>query len=365
MDPSATPRLADDARRRTCAGCGRALPADASVERCAHCGLPVLAYLGSDGDSGGVIEQDTRCRGCGYNLRGLARAGLCPECAAPVSVSVRQDFLCFAEPRYVAKLARGNRWIDRGLTLAVAALLLRVGALLLGVFALSTRIFDDTLQTLCSRFFAILVLGGVLLFLAGIWLVTSAEPGVSVGWRRDRARKLVRAYVLVGALAIALEIWLNLFVPPPPVMAAFTLVSIGSSIFGVIGLVAYFRYVRDVAARLPDRRLAARAGTLAWSLAVVVAALVLLGAANDAKAWMSALSSSAAARAPATAPAPAGANPRDAPLHVIDVCFGGLARLVALVLFLRAIGLHGHLRKPLEQQAALAEQHWRARAKTA
>ena len=136
------------------------------------------AYLPADGDSDRVIEQDTRCRRCGYNLRGLARDGLCPECAAPVSVSVRQDFLCFAEPRYVGKLARGNRWIDRGLTLAVAALLLRVARCSWACFARSTCIFDDTLQTLCSRF-AIPGAGGVLLFLAGVWLVTSAEPGIS------------------------------------------------------------------------------------------------------------------------------------------------------------------------------------------
>jgi len=359
MDASATPRLADDARRRTCAGCGRALPADASVERCAHCGLPVLAYVGSDSDSASVIERDTRCRRCGYNLRGLAREGLCPECAAPVSVCARQDFLCFAEPRYVAKLARGDRWISRGLTLAVVALLLLVVGFVLVIVSPPMGPMEDVIAQVWGTSYALLATCGVLIFLTGVWLITSGEPGVSAGWRRDRARKLVRWGLFVGALSFGFESWLLLRTPPVAVAVAVMLVSFGCSVFGVVGLTAYFHYVRDVAARIPDRRLAARAATLAWNLALVTGILVLIGAITRIGAWAPTLLSSGPTPASTTAQAiPMGGPP--GALQVLDPCIGSIARLAALVLFLRAIRLHSHLRKPLEQQAALAREHWRA-----
>jgi hypothetical protein len=293
----------------------------------------------------------------------LARDGLCPECAAPVAVSAHEDFLCFAEPHYVARLARGNRWISRGLTLSViAALLLFLGAILISGVRPASGL-DELLVVAWALLGTISLLAGLLWFLAGVWLVTSVEPGTPTGWRRDRARKLVRAYLVVGTLAVALDIWLEEVVPPVAVVAACTLLSIGCSVFGVIGLVAYFHYVRDVAARLPDRRFAARAGALAWNLAVVVGTLVLLSAANRIVSWGPALFSIGAAVAPTTAPPTATAGPLRTPLGILDTCFGGTARLVALVLFVRAIRLHAQLRKPLQQQAVLAEQHWDASTK--
>jgi hypothetical protein len=272
----------------------------------------------------------------------------------PIGVSAREDFLCFAEPHYVAKLARGNRWISRGLTVAQIATLLLLFGGVLASFVPTSGTFDAVVLMLWFLLFGILLLSGIVLFLVGVWLVTSAEPGISAGWRRDRARKLVRACLLVGALAIALDLWLEAVVPPPGIMAAFKLLAIGFSVFGVTGLFAYFRFVRDIVDRLPDRGLAARAGTLARDFAIVTGTLALLGAIERLIVWAPALVTAGTAGAPAAA---------GMPLGVLGACLGVVARLAALVLFFRAIRLHSNLRKPLEQQAVLAEKHWQATAR--
>jgi predicted Zn-ribbon and HTH transcriptional regulator len=349
--------MADRAGKH-CADCGWVFEAGKELERCPRCGLPTAVSFEVEGNLTTVLDQDTRCRACGYNLRGLARSGLCPECAAPIAISAREDFLCFAEPRYVGRLARGDRWIIRGLTLNILAVLLLIGAQILAMIAPASSSLDDWLFKAWSTVCIIGVLAGLLLFLAGVWLMTSAEPGATAGWRRDRARKLVRAGLVVGVVAIGLDAGLEALVPPLPVMATFTLLSIGFSVLGVIGLAAYFYYLRDIALRLPDARFAARAGALAWNLAVAVGTLVFFSAVERLLAWAPVISS------PATASAPAPSTGAPAPIMttwgLVSGCVGSVASLVTLVLFLRAIRLHSHLRKPLDQQAKLAQEHWRA-----
>jgi hypothetical protein len=326
-------------------------------ERCPKCGLPTVVSSES-ASAGAVLEHDTRCRRCGYNLRGLARGGLCPECAAPIEVSARADFLCFAEPHYVARLARGIRWINRSLPTALIAILLAALGMLLEQISPGTTLLDVFLIGLWSFTFLVLFFVAVVFFPAGVWLLTSGEPGVSMGWRRDRARKLVRVYLLVGALAIALDLGLQMPMVPLPIVVAGMLLSIGASVFGVIGLAAYFHYVSDIAGRLPDRALAVRSRGLAWNVALIAGVLVLIGAGEQLVAWapvvLSKPSMSLATTAPAYAMRASGV------FHVFDTCLGGIARIVALILFFRALRLHRHLRQPLEQQAALAEKHWQS-----
>ena len=50
------------------------------------------------------------------------------------------------------------------------------------------------------------------------------------------------------------------------------------------------------------------------------------------------------------------------PLSTVRTCVTSIAGVAAFLLSLRAIGLHSRLRKPLDQQAALAARHWSAAA---
>lgn len=349
-----------------CRNCGHAL---SGQDCCSNCGLPLVVSLGAPGalavDEQGVVVADTICRKCGYNLRGLQRDSRCPECASPIAVSLRGDLLCFSEPGYVRRLARGNLWILRGLTLAVLCwLLLIVGVLVISLSG--SGWLPPSVPGMAV--FGLGTLGGLagaLVFLWGVWCLTVAEPGVYDTSRRDTARRLVRVYMLVTILGLALSFVLDEIVPPMRVMAAFEIFSLSFSVLGVVATAAYFLYVRGVAQRIPQERLGRRAGSLAKSLAVVLGVLVLFGAVDTIARWGPALVRPAT---PTTIPAVSGApSPPPTPVFAtpwehVKNCVSGVAYLAVLVLFLRAVRLHHFLRKPLKQQATLASKHWRSAA---
>ena len=353
-------------------GGGAALraPSQESAERCSNCGLPIAVSLRDADkpkgeDEHAVLSHDVTCRKCGYNLRGLSRDGTCPECATAVALSAREDYLCFAEPGYVAKLARGNRWILRGLTLIVGCALL----IMLGFVSVVPTVGgpSELLVAVAERSMVLCILGavsGALLFLFGLWAITSGEPTVYDTRRQDAARRLVRGCLLIGLLGVFLGVVVPRLNPPLRVMAAFEILSLGFSVAGVVGIAAYFRYLRGIAERFPDRQFAQRAGALARDLTVSFGVLVAFGALNVVVRWGPALlpgGQSASPVASTSAPSPLGLL-YAGPLSTVRTCAVGVAGLAAFLLSLLAIRLHSRLRKPLDQQAALAARHWSAAA---
>jgi hypothetical protein len=326
-------------RIKHCAQCGW-IP-QPHLERCPRCGLPTAVSFETEADPAAVLDEDTPCRACGYNLRGLPPTGLCPECGAPIAIAIQRDFLCFTQPQYVGGLADAALRIVRGLLVNVVSMLLFI------VTEIAGRIATGSLGHPLVTAGLVLCFGGavagLLWFLAGVWRMTRPEPGSERRWRQDRIRKLARAGLLVGLAGIGADVAMDLLAPPTVVLGAWELLSLGFAACGVIGLAAYFYYVRDIARRLPDEGLAAHAGSLAGYLAAAVGILALIHGVGGVATWSSLLS---------------------APVPALWSTAGGwvvnLVCIVIVVLFVRAIGLHAGLRRVLEEQATLAKEHWRA-----
>ncbi|HUU95917.1 MAG TPA: hypothetical protein VM487_09255 [Phycisphaerae bacterium] len=313
-------------------------------------------------DETGTVCTDRTCLKCGYNLRGLQQAGRCPECGTPVGLSIHGDLLCYAEPGYVNKLARGSRWIMRGLTIGVLCFVLFFVSGFVLVFSAMVGSFLGLPVGAWLTVLGLGMLAAAIMVLVGVWFLTTPQPGVFQTDKRDTARRLVRICILVSFLGMALGMMVESLAPPPPVMAAFEILLLGFSVLGVVAVTAYFLYLRDLALRIsPDSASSGKndprgAKSLAVWFAVVLGVLVLLYAVDTVLLWGPVLTPSLGPPVvyPATSPA---ALPGEA-WRMFKSCAGGIAGIAILVLFLIAVRLHHRLRKAFAQQATLAAQHW-------
>lgn len=107
----------------------------------------------------GRIDSDMPCPTCGYNLRFQREGGACPECGWAIDVEawVEADQLSLAESHWRSGVQRGGRLLYWG---AIAAMPL--------------------------------VVPGLLLATAGIWLLTRHEPGRHEDWRAKSTRLAAR-----------------------------------------------------------------------------------------------------------------------------------------------------------------------------
>ncbi|MEO1237336.1 MAG: hypothetical protein AAFX76_11165 [Planctomycetota bacterium] len=123
-------------------------------------------------DAEGRIDNDVHCPACDYNLRMQRVEGACPECGAAVDVVDRDDFdmLDRADPGWRRRVGRGAKLLHWG---AIAAMPL--------------------------------VLPGLLLATAGLWLMTGREPGKDEGWKARGTRLSAR---WASVLAAGAGIWL-------------------------------------------------------------------------------------------------------------------------------------------------------------
>ena len=359
---------------RRCRHCGVGLGELGEQSLCPQCGLPVIVSVrGSEAgellDDAGNVTGDTPCGRCGYNLRGLARTGVCPECATPVQLSVHRDLLCFAEPRYVRKLARGNRLVLWGLNLWALALLTGIGAGL--VASLLSRLSIGVVGFAVSGVVLIAAVGcglaGWIVFLLGVWGVTVPQPGVFDTGRQDASRRLVRVSLLVSLVGIVVGATVDAFAPPLIIRGVVEIGGLGFWVLLVVATRAFFRHMLSVARRVPHAKMAGRASTLAVSWPTVLGLLTVLVGVGRLIMWGPfLLSGGQAPVGPAASPAAGGGSGPMSNVYfawfIISSCGTVLLSLVALILLMLAARMHRYLVKPLRQQAVLAAIHWRSGA---
>lgn len=189
----------------------------------------------------------------------------CPECGLPVGVSLETPLLRYSDATWVRGLASGAGWMLGAV--AVSFLLsLCLGPALgasnpgtVGGFGVAEAVISLVTQAM---------------YLMGVWRLTEPEPGGFEGEDR-RARVMTRRSAVVAlVIDTGVFIWLGLTgggSGAVPLMLA----QIVSGIAGLVVFFGLFVYVRWLAFRLPDGRLAASTRTVMWGIVVSFGLLMM------------------------------------------------------------------------------------------
>lgn len=202
--------------------------------------------------------DDCYCARCGYNLRGLDPAGRCPECGEPVVLSHRSDLLRFADAGWLRRMRFGAGLI---IWSEIADVVERLG---------TTIRISGTWQDNVPWF--LLEYSTYVLLVLGTFFVTVREPRKALSEGTFSLRKWIRGLVAgnlaVGCVAIIVE--------GLPAILVFV-INFAAALAITAAFLGLFLYIRQLAMRIPDAKLAKRATLLFWYLATTKAISVLLG----------------------------------------------------------------------------------------
>ncbi len=210
----------------------------------------VLHGIENDGlfDSDGVINTDHLCRQCEYNLRGLREGSICPECGSPISISFRDDFLRFANPYWMQKVARGLFII-----------------LLMTVVRIIAHGSNRHIGLQASE---------IISFLAksvgyyGAWLLTTPEPTVIGKDPSQNDRLTVRVALAIGLVGSFIGLFMGDFSSARRSRTGTSLYVGLMLLTGLAGEAAKYKLYERLAMRIPNESLTARARFLYWAYPV-------------------------------------------------------------------------------------------------
>lgn len=202
-------------------------------------------------DAAGRINVDLPCKRCGYNLRTMMPDGRCPECATAVGQAMHGDYLKFADPAWVQKLASGINWIIAGTIIGIVA-----GAgigFILG--AGGTR--PEVISLLTSP------LGLIALY--GYWRVTTPDPSGLGEKGRANARQVARVAVVANYAINPVIIFAVGTIQPSGM-----LIAPATSLIALIATIALYIFARQLAIRVPDPALAKGLRINMWGMVSVI-----------------------------------------------------------------------------------------------
>lgn len=202
-----------------------------------------------------VVSFDAWCNSCGYNLLGLPLNGNCPECSKPVDQSLRGDLLQNSDPAHIATLLKGATFVLNGILAQVAiGVITLIVMIILQQMGVSTTAFGLLIN------FVGVAISGVILF--GWWQFSTLDPAYSGRNDASQARAWIRNLLIVAIVMTVIGMFLG-FLPPDllGVTIAFSVLNMAVSV------ARYFfemSYVRWLAPRLPNEKVAQRAKRLLW-----------------------------------------------------------------------------------------------------
>jgi len=217
-------------------------------------------------DADGRVAQSVACRSCGYDLQGLSADANCPECGSPIERSLTSDRLMFANPDWLARVARGIGTILIGIGLMIvvsigAAVVIAIVAAQGGNFMMAATVVG----VVGAAFGLVIVLGA--------WWATTPEPGVHEERPvnvRTVARYCMLTQVFSGALNLAFGPNTGMTTPAglTPSQLTAAIVGQGIGLIAVVGYVALLLHIGRMAARLPSQTLASQHRVAGWGLGI-------------------------------------------------------------------------------------------------
>jgi hypothetical protein len=186
---------------------------------------------------------------------------MCPECGVPIERSLRGDLLVYSEPEYIRKLLAGVRLV---LWSTATLILLVVAAILI--------MFNDAWTLL--QVAGLAMLGTLLAFVVGWWLITWPDVGQLSSNKGQRPRRIVR-YSLVAVVAVVGAVAIMPYLPIHLHRETRWLISLLMYPAMAVGFWAGMLYLRWLAPRIPDGRAHFRAKALLVLFGSIVGANIL------------------------------------------------------------------------------------------
>jgi len=202
-------------------------------------------------DEAGMIATDVPCIKCGYNLRGLDEGRVCPECGTAVGRSLRGDFLKYCDPDWVGTVASGLNWIMLGVAIGV------VGGAFVGALVGAKSAPPVAME--------LFILALSIIPLIGYWKLTVPDPSSDADTGFS-PRRLVRITQVFGFCA---QIPLRTGALGDYEMLE-TMLELVSSINMIVFVFAILIYLRRMALRIPNARLASSCRTIMWAWVIVL-----------------------------------------------------------------------------------------------
>ena len=258
-----------------CQRCGQSLGSLGLKDVCPQCELRVDTSIEGGGwqpalTDDGALVADTSCVRCGYNLRSLHESGNCPECGLPLRRTIAGDFICFADPDWARRIARGTALISNSLWLFV---FLFVAVIVVSLLADLLRFSKSDLLAWSIALSLPLVIG---LGCSGLLLMTAPEHAWIPSDRSARRRRAARLG-LIGGIATTAVVCTVVWVPGA--VSVFQMAGMVLPFASLaVGLIGYFGYLKMLCDRIPHTRLshvsnALRVG-LGYSMAILTVCLI-------------------------------------------------------------------------------------------
>lgn len=261
-----------------CQRCGQSLGGLGLKDVCPQCQLSVDTSIEGGGwqaaltDDGAVVA-DTPCARCGYNIRSLHESGDCPECGLPLRRTIVGDFICFADPAWARRIARGAALISNSIRLCIALLVAAV------VVSLLAELLQFRTNTVLAWPIALCLPAVIGLGCLGLLLITAPEHTWMPNDRSARRRRTARIGLIGGIAAAAIMVGLTGRFWTPGAIPVLELTILPYAFFA-LGLFGYFSYLGMLCDRIPDARLSLVSNSLrvglGYSLAVLTVCFLLM-----------------------------------------------------------------------------------------
>ena len=210
-----------------------------------------------------IVPEDRPCVACGYALRGLPADGACPECGMSIRRSLSGDQLWAADPKWLARIARGQWLVACGMFLSVVGSL--VGVLLtIGYFVFTTS--RPGLPSIVENVFTVVLACLVLAVSAGLCMAGVGVFSLMAQEGRDieresmwSARNLARMSVIGAVVMAAMVTWLQ-FQALPGLWALYVHLALRVVLIGLVTLAATSLLTRvgSLVRRAQDEKLLTR-----------------------------------------------------------------------------------------------------------
>lgn len=224
-----------------------------------------------------LATMDVMCRRCAFNLRGLTPEKNCPECGYPIRYSIAVDHLIYSSPDYLRKLSQGLAWV---LIVTILQFVIGIGsAIVVVIFSINAASTGTPVPPQWQLIGTLLSVPLTFGLLYGWWLFSEPDPGVASTQQGQTPRRIVRWATVINVGISVVSAFAVIGALMSTVMAiTMSGISIISLIAGLFQFFASLLYVKWLATRMHDRKLADAAARNLWLLPLIyILGLCLLG----------------------------------------------------------------------------------------